>query len=450
MPTVTICGLGPGGLGQTTDETRQAIADHAAEASFVRTRRHPTASLMAHARSFDDLYDQGGNLTDVYNQIAAAVRAATEENGAALYAVPGSPLILERAVRHLRTESELQVRLLPAVSFLDAAWAQLRIDPIEEAVRLVDGHTFQQDAAGQTGPLLVAHVHAKWVLSDVKLALDAGPEQRAVFLQRLGTPQQAITEVGWPDLDQAVEPDHLTSLYIPELAEPVAKELVGSVELMRRLRQDCPWDAEQTHASLGPYLLEETYEVLEAIGEVEAGDPDGYEHLEEELGDLWVQILFHSQLAGEAGQFTVADVARTSHSKLVGRHPHVFGTEKAADAAEVVSNWEARKLVEKSRASVMDGIPAALPALAYAEKVLKKADRTGAPIDTKSLMANLEAGIGPAATVLEVGELLISAVALARKCGVDAEAALRAAAAGAEKRFRAMEGSGRFDQWILG
>ncbi len=124
--------------------------------------------------------------------------------------------------------------------------------------------------------------------------------------------------------------------------------------------------------SLRRHLLEETYEVLEAVEGVDPATGAGYIDLEEELGDLWFQVLFHAELATEAGQFGIADVARGIHDKLVARHPHVFGDVDAADAAAVLSSWEDAKVTEKNRSSVMDGIPSALPALSLAEKILSK------------------------------------------------------------------------------
>jgi len=164
-PIVTVCGLGPGDVELVTEQTKAAIAASSPATSFVRTRRHPSASLMERAQSFDAVYDSGEDLDAVYRRIADDLVAAATANGEALYAVPGSPLVLERAVRYLRSRDEVEVRLLPAVSFLDASWAELAIDPVEAGVRLIDGHTFATSAAGQTGPLLVAHAHAPWVLS---------------------------------------------------------------------------------------------------------------------------------------------------------------------------------------------------------------------------------------------------------------------------------------------
>jgi len=477
-PRITVCGLGPGGAGSVTTATLDAI--ERSTVRFLRTTRHPTAHLVAGAASFDHLYEVADSFDEVYGAIAdALVAAATEAaeagrdgaGGSVLYAVPGSPLVLEDSVRRLRADGRVDVELVPALSFLDEAWARLGVDPVDDGVRLVDGHRFAVQAAGERGPLLVAHVHAPWVLSEIKLALDAGDEQRAVVLQGLGTPDERVFEVAWPELDRAVDPDHLTSLYLPEMAAPVAAELAASVELMARLRRDCPWDRAQTHQSLRRYLLEEAYEVLEAIDRLPVateGDPhghsgeggpaaeeldadDGYELLEEELGDLWFQVLFHAQLAAEAGRFTVADVARTLHDKLVGRHPHVFGDVAVADAGEVVANWERIKQEEKRRSSALDGIPAALPALSLADKVLQRAERAGWTTDTGDLGRSL-AGLVPSGTGSEeLGRVLLALVAAGRAGHLDAEAALRTAVTAAERRFRHAEASGtRSDSWVLG
>ncbi len=169
--------------------------------------------------------------------------------------------------------------------------------------------------------------------------------------------------------------------------------------------------------------------MMEAIDEVERGEPDGHEHLEEELGDLWFQILFHAELAAEAGHFTISDVAATSREKLVRRHPHVFGDFDAADAAAVAGNWEAIKKAEKGRASVMDGIPGALPALAYAEKVVKKAAKAGAGLPDASALESEE----------QAATALLAIVAAGRAGDLDLEGALRRATDRARRRFETLE-----------
>jgi XTP/dITP diphosphohydrolase len=183
--------------------------------------------------------------------------------------------------------------------------------------------------------------------------------------------------------------------------------LLDLVTVMDRLRTSCPWDREQTHASLARYLLEETYETLEAI---EAGD---YAHLREELGDLLLQVYFHSRIASEHTEapFDIDDVAGDIVDKLVHRHPHVFAGVDVEDASEVERNWEQLKAAEKGRGSVLDGIPLALPALSLAEKTLGRAGRVEvAPTLTDAL-----------------GDRLLGLVVEARAAGLDAEQELRGA-----------------------
>jgi tetrapyrrole methylase family protein/MazG family protein len=445
--TITIVGLGPADESLLAPATRTAIERH--DRRFLRTAVHPAAYAVADAVSFDDVYEASPDFATVYATIAE--RLLTEADaGDLVYAVPGSPLVLERTVELLReaaADGRVALEFVPAMSFLDVAWARLGVDPVESSVRLIDGHVFAEAAAGQTGPLLVAHCHAAHVLSDIKLSLDDGP--MVTVLQRLGLPDERIFEVAWPDLDREVEPDHLTSLWIPELAAPVAAEFVRFEELVRTLRDECPWDRAQTHASLRQHLLEETHETLEAIdARVEIGDDvydaDLDEHLAEELGDLLYQIFFHARLAAERGAFTVADVARDVHDKLVERHPHVFGEVDAGDADAVVRNWEAIKREQKGRDSAMDGIPPALPGLLLALKVQKRAagvgfDWVGGPevafTDVEDELAEVRAD----PSEHEVGDLLFAAVQVARRLEVDPESALRAAAGRFASRFRVVE-----------
>jgi tetrapyrrole methylase family protein/MazG family protein len=367
-----------------------------------------------------------------------------------LYAVPGSPTVAESTVERLRADGRVDIDLLPAVSFVDLAWQRLGIDPLDQGVRLIDGHRFDSAAAGERGPLLVAQCDNKDVLSAVKLALgdvaDAaaagGDVPGATVLQRLGLPDERIVEVAWPDLDRDVDPDHLTSLYIPRLAAPVAGEVANFAAVVARLRVDCPWDREQTHHSLRRHLLEESYEVLEALDHVDVAAGEGFAGLEEELGDLLFQIVFHATLAAEEGQFTLADVARGISDKLIGRHPHVFGDVEGGSVDELVTTWDQMKKAEKGRESVMDGIPATLPALLYAHKVQRRAASEG--FDWRDLQSAGDASEGDTAEAedaaeAEIGSRLLALVDQAQEAGVDPEMALRGAADRVRDRCRARE-----------
>jgi tetrapyrrole methylase family protein / MazG family protein len=331
-PRVVVVGLGPGPGGLVTSETLDVIAR--VPHRFVRTTRHPSSEIVADARSFDDLYDQAAVIDDVYPAIVDTLVGAAVEHGEVLYAVPGSPGVAERTIELLLDDPRVETVVHQAMSFTELVWSRLRVDPVAAGVRMVDGHSFAIEAAGERGPLLVAQCDSPAVLSDIKLAFDGETPARVVVLQRLGLPDEQVFEVDWADLDRDVEPDHLTSVYVPVLAEPVGAELVRLADIGRELRTGCPWDREQTHQSLTRYLLEEAYEVLEAIDDLPADpEPGDYGHLEEELGDVLFQVVFHAAIAAEEGAFTLADVARGISDKLVRRHPHVFGDAGPRDVA---------------------------------------------------------------------------------------------------------------------
>lgn len=224
-----------------------------------------------------------------------------------------------------------------------------------------------------------------------------------------------------------------------------AAELLTVMARLRRKGDGCPWDLEQDHRTLRPYLLEEAYEVLEAI---DAGDDTA---LCEELGDLFLQVVFHARMAEERGAFAFADLARGIARKLERRHPHIFADVKVSSSAQVMQNWESIKKKEKARDSVLDGVPAALPALSRASRIQEKAAAVGfdwkhaaevAPKIAEEAREFAEAAAGePARAADELGDLFFSLVNWARKMKLDPEAALREATARFERRFRAMERS---------
>lgn len=454
LPRITVVGLGPGDERWVTQQVRDAIA--ATPVRYVRTARHPSAVVVGDAVSFDDVYERADTFDDVYATIVDLLVSAAAEHGHVLYAVPGSPLVLERTVRRLRADERVRCDVLPAISFLDVAYERLGIDPVETGLKLVDGHEFATAAAGYDGPMLIAHTHANWVLSDIKLAAEhATGDEPVVILQRLGTLDEAVVHTTWADLDRTVDADHLTCVYVPGLGAPVGAELVRFHQLARVLREQCPWDQEQTHRSLVKYLLEETYEVVDAIEALDPDDPSTDDALVEELGDLLHQIEFHATIAEQEGRFTIADVAQQVHDKLVRRHPHVFPPEggdtvQVSGADEVVTNWDAIKRVEKQRTSIFEGIPESQPSLGYAYAVQRKAAKVGfdwpdvhgalpkIAEETAEVLAAHQSG-DEAHTADEIGDLLFAVVNVARHLGVEPEAALRAAARKFRRRFEGVE-----------
>ncbi len=446
---ITIVGLGPGSADSINHETLQAI--ERIKIRYVRTTRHPTSHLVKGAVSFDDEYERHQSFDDVYLAITARLVSAAHQHGEILYAVPGSPLVLEQTVQHLLKDKTVKVVLVPAMSFLDVAWSELKIDPVDAGVRMIDGHRFSELGAGEKGPLLVAQCHAQWVLSNIKLAHESATgDEPVVILHHLGLADQKIIYTTWQNLDREIEPDHLTTLYIPNLAEPVAAEMARLHSLARTLREQCPWDREQTHESLVRYLIEESYEVVAAINQLDVDDPSTDDALIEELGDLLYQVEFHATIAEQQGRFSIADVANSIHDKLVRRHPHVFGNVSVDSADQVVSAWDAIKQQERGEVdskSVFDGVATAAPALMYSAKLQKRAaeqgfdwpNSNGAYEKITEEIAELREAVrlksDPQAILMELGDVLFSVVNLSRHLKVDAESALRSASEKFKARF---------------
>jgi tetrapyrrole methylase family protein / MazG family protein len=475
-PRITVVGLGPAGPALLAEEASRLLRDSSHRR--LRTARHPAAARLPGTASFDELYESAATFEDVYAAIVEALvgearRAAPEP---VVYAVPGSPLVAERTVELLRADDRVDVTVVPAVSFLDLVWDRLGIDPVREEVQLVDAISFPGAARRGAGPFLIAQCWTRQLLSDVKLSVPDdvdGTLPRPVVLHHLGLDDELVAEVDWWELDRTIAPDHLTSVYVPAVVDRPAPargaEVVRLLELMDTLRARCPWDGAQTHATLMPHLVEECYEVLDALSALEAGDGgDGtseggsesaYAHLEEELGDLLFQIVFHARLAGEQDAFDMDDVARGIHDKLVHRHPHVFGDVAADTADQVVSNWEAIKKSEKGRNSVTEGVPTGLPALMLAAKLARKGRSVGVDprgegdpspeemVESLTELASVavqQPDDPLSSTAAEerrlVGELLLAVTELAQKVGVDAEQALRARALALRDTIVAAEG----------
>jgi tetrapyrrole methylase family protein/MazG family protein len=391
----------------------------------------------------------------VYAAIVDALLAAADAHGEIVYAVPGSPVVAEHTVvlLHARARAAgVVVDVVPGLSFADLAWARLGLDSFRGGA-VVDARGFATAAAGHAGPLLIAQCDNRLLLSEVKLVLleTLAPDTTVTVLARLGLPDESVERVALEDLDRVVEPDHLTSLFVDTGELAVAGEFAALVALTERLRGPggCPWDAEQTHHSLARHLLEEAYEVAEAIDGLPPDAPGGdepiaagaYDALEDELGDLLFQVVIHSVLAQEAGAFTIADVARGIHTKLVRRHPHVFGEVAVDGSADVVRNWEQIKRGEKGKDSLVAGITMSLPSLVLVPKLFRKADSIGLDVGdgaveraTGDLGAALAAGDDEA-----LGRVLAAVAVLAWERGLDPEAALRTWARGFRDRFAAME-----------
>ncbi len=470
MAPVVAVGLGPAGAELMGEGARARLAS--ASTARLRTRRHPAASAFPDLASFDELYDRAADFATLYGAIAdeLVLLAGADPAGTVVYAVPGSPSVAERTVTLLAERDDVDLIVVPALSFVDLACAALGIDPVAVGLRLGDALDLPERLRGP-GPLLLAQAHSQAVLADVALHVDtelAATVPRAVVLHHLGLDDERVVELALEDLGGFAEADHLTSVFLPELrtAGIAIEELV---DLMATLRARCPWDRVQTHGSLARYLQEEAYESLDAI-EVLAASLDAQRaepavegaaaHAAEELGDLLFQIVFHAHLATEEGLFDLRGVADGVADKLVARHPHVFGYAVASTPDAVAARWEDLKREEKGRTSVMDGIPDALPALSLMAKVRRKSLAAGHPMPERSALLAAavaaldalpatpslpdDASIGADRTATEsIGRALEAICDLARLSGVDPEQALRGRARALIARVRAEEVSGQ-------
>jgi len=440
MGKITIVGLGPGPSELITLETMATLK--MAEQLFLRTKKHPTVAALAEQgipfQSYDFLYDQSATFDEVYEAIADDVVKRAQTGVHIVYAVPGSPLVAEATVPMIRAKAaanNIPLSVLPGMSFLELLYCRLGIDPIA-GITILDAVDISNLPPDISTGLILTQVYNRHVASDAKLALMAflPDDYPVVAVQRLGLDDEKITAVPLFELDRISGIDHLTSVYITAWQHAARSfTLEPVIEVMAKLRSPggCLWDIEQDHRSLRRYIVEEVYEVLEAI---DLADP---EKLCEELGDLLLQIVFHARVAEESGTFSMQDVVDTVTEKLVRRHPHVFGDISVRDAAEVIFNWEKIKKTEKGydRKSVLDGVPPALPSLMRAYKLQSKAAKVGFDWDaiepvwdkiTEEINEVREALATGDNNLLEneVGDLLFSVVNLARFIGIEPETAL--------------------------
>ncbi|WP_094094697.1 nucleoside triphosphate pyrophosphohydrolase [Paenibacillus physcomitrellae] len=447
--TITVVGLGSGDPDRLTLGNLKKLQQ--ADKLYVRTKDHPVLDWLAESGvafdSFDSVYEAKEDFPSVYREIADRLIEAASKDGAAItYAVPGHPMVAEATVKLLKErcpEQGIGLEIVGGESFLDEAFAQLGFDPIE-GFQLLDAAGLAMQDLKPHLHTLIGQVYDTFTASDVKLSLmELYPEDYEVVVgHALGVEgQEQIVKVPLYELDRIEDYGNLSLIYVPRSEDDrlQIRSFARLHEIVDILRSPggCPWDREQTHSSLRKNLIEEAYEVLETI------DEDDPEHMQEELGDLLLQVMLHAQMEEEEGTFNVYDVIGTLNEKLIFRHPHVFGDRSAGDAAEALGNWEAMKAEEKRRkglkpeeASALDGVPRDLPALMKAYKLQKKAakvgfdwpDASGALAKMEEELAELKQSIqqGQSASEieLELGDVLFSVVNAARFIGADPEEAL--------------------------
>jgi len=443
-----VIGLGPAGLESMILGDYKLLKK--AERVFVRTLKHPCVEeLQAEGialESFDYLYEREDSFEKVYAGIVERLTEECEKYEEVVYAVPGHPTVAERSVKLLvdKLSEHLEVEIHPSVSFLDPLFAAIPMDPVEGLMLRNYDALKDSDITGKEW-LVIPQVYNVLIASEVKLDLmEIYPDEADVYVVKaLGTQEQVVIRCPLHMLDHQ-KFDHLTTVVVPPHEDAISMRKL--LEVMSTLRGPggCPWDAEQTHDSLKPYLIEESYEVLESI---EARD---MYNLAEELGDLLLQIVFHAQVAKEAGKFQFQDVLRGIIEKMIRRHPHVFGDVEVKNSADVLRNWDQIKKKEKGEGSSEElfNIPKGLPALMLAEKTQKKVAKLG--FDWPDLegplakvyeeLRELEEAMAEKKGIQEeFGDVLFALVNLSRFLKLDAEDALRKTVHKFQQRFLAME-----------
>ena len=438
---IIIVGLGPGDPGMLTVLARQVL--EACSEVYVQTRLHPAMAVIpphVMVHSFDAPAEAAANPDAFASLVAEKVILLGERPGGVIYAVPGNPMVADTVSYEILRRSQtsgIPVQVVPGLSIFETAWGVLGSGPfpntaLVDALELAVSHVppFSPGA-----PAVIAPLHTPQLAQLVKQNLMSlfPPGHQVTLLHAAGSPDELVENTVLNEIDLSRNLGFSTILYLPALHRSGSIESFQEVIAHLRAPDGCPWDREQTHQSLRPYLLEETYEALDALDEDDVGA------LQEELGDVLLQVVLHAQIAAENGEFTLADVLRGVNTKIVHRHPHVFGDIKVDDSTTVVRNWERLKAIEradngKARKGALDGVALALPALIQAGEYQKRAARFGVDMpDWSAVLSGLcQSASERTLSSSEIGEILFAVVCLAVQAKVDAEGALRET----NRRFR--------------
>ncbi|CAG9366630.1 TPA: nucleoside triphosphate pyrophosphohydrolase [Clostridium perfringens] len=450
-----IMGLGPGAYEALTIGALKELKNN--KNIYFRTEKHPTVDFLKDEgikfESYDHAYEKYDSFDDVYKYIAEDLITKIKDDEDLIYAVPGHPLVAEKSVINLIElckENNVQYEVLPAVSFVDAMMEALQVDPIE-GVKIIDAFDMKNQILDKRIGTIITQVYNKFIASEVKLRLLEGYEDdtEIIFVRAAGVEGlESIRKIPLYELDWQEDIDYLTSIYIPkDLGNK--KDFQDLLDIIETLRNPggCPWDREQTHESLKSALLEECYEVIDAI---ENEDEDA---LIEELGDVLLQVVFHASIGKEDGYFDIMDVIGGISNKMINRHPHVFGNEEANTSEQVLVNWDEIKKEEKGIKTLteeMQNIAKSLPATTRAYKVQKKAKKVGFDWnDVNYAMDKVKEELNEIKEVYncedksiiegEVGDLLFACINVARFLEVDGELALDKTIKKFIKRFSYIE-----------
>jgi tetrapyrrole methylase family protein/MazG family protein len=455
---ITLLGLGPGDANLLTRQAWQFL--ESASEICLRTSQHPAvAGLPSHLAifSFDDYYEESESFENVYVRIIARILELGKRPEGVIYAVPGHPMIAETTcpeISRQAAELGIPVRIIDGLSFFEPVFSALGLDPFPhtsliDALELGMAH---HPPFPPNVPALIAQIYSRQIASEVKLTLmNLYPDEHPVkLIHRAGLDDQVIEELLLYEIDRSQQIGLQTVLYLPPLGEFTSFEALQEITAHLRAPEGCPWDQEQTVQSLRPDLLEEAYEALAAI------DADDPKKMQEEFGDLLLMLAMLTQISSEDGFFNSTAVIHAISTKLIRRHPHVFGNLDVTGVGDVLKNWEQIKAEERAsygetEKSLLDGISIALPALSQAQEYQARAARVG--FDWTEIegvidkvceeIEELRHAQDDTERSAELGDLLFAVVNLARWMKIDAETALREANARFKHRFAYIERSAR-------
>lgn len=413
MGKLCIVGLGPMGENGLTKEAMEIINN--GNPNFLRTDQHESISYFKKNQipytSYDDYYETKENFVDIYESITQdLIRRAEKQD--INYFVPGHPLIAEKTVLNI-IQSGASYEIINGMSFLEPVLSIVGRDPID-GLKLVDGDDFSDLDLDIHTDTIITQVYNHRIVSNLKLAIGDiyGDTHELYLISHGGIPEkEQVHKVKTFELDRVAELTHETSIFLPKIKHGVRYDLRDLMEITRILRgkNGCPWDMEQTHKSMKANLIEEAYEVVHAIEKEDMFD------LEEELGDLLFQILFHSDIASEEGHFNLTDITSSISEKLIRRHPHVFSDGEA--------DWDGIKMQETKQTSLQERLNhlQGLPALLHGQKALRLLKKEGKEDyinqtllkDTNSL--NEE----------NLGRILLFWINKAEEMGIDVESTLK-------------------------
>ncbi|MCB2294883.1 nucleoside triphosphate pyrophosphohydrolase [Clostridium algoriphilum] len=456
---IKVVGLGPGSIESLTIGTLEILKGD--KKVYLRTEKHPTVdylkSICIKFETYDNKYEEYNNFDDVYRSIAEDLIEKHGIYGDIIYGVPGHPLVAETTVKlllKLCEKNNIDIEIMPAVSFIDAVIQSLKIDPIE-GLKIIDAFDIKNQILDKRVGLLITQVYNVSIATDVKLALldYYKDDMKIQFVRAAGVAGlESIREINLYELDRQKDIDYLTSIFIPKDLEATKDfyDLIGVIDTLRD-ENGCEWDKHQTHESLKKCLIEESYEVIDAIN---SKDED---NMVEELGDVLLQVVFHSQIGKEEGFFNIADVIKGVTNKMINRHPHIFKNKESKDINQVLESWDKIKIKEKGFSSYTDTlkhVSKSLPGLMRAEKVQQKAAKVGFDFNCVELamekvleelqeVRDVYKGKNRAKIVEEVGDLVFSTVNVARLLDIDPEFAVNYTIDKFINRFRYIEENAR-------